>query len=155
MDFYLRCVTRNSVEYQILKILTLDVFLVYFLGFQVDMMDRVTSFPSYDLETSAAGTGGSGDFSGKLESAEQMCSPLQTCSASFNDWFPQTSVASRPERIGISHFETPGCSTASSFSEGDGYPFLDHRHSTDFDILEGQAGSSFGCMVSQIDPKCK
>ncbi|KAJ4703417.1 Helicase-like transcription factor CHR28 [Melia azedarach] len=117
------------------------------------MMDRVTSFPSYDLETSAAGTGGSGDFSGKLESAEQMCSPLQTCSASFNDWFPQTSVASRPERIGISHFETPGCSTASSFSEGDGYPFLDHRHSTDFDILEGQAGSSFGCMVSQIDPK--
>lgn len=121
-------------------------------GFKGDVRD-IVACPPYDLETSGAGSGGLGDSSSKLEPTEQKCSPLQTCSASFSDWFHQTSGTCRSERVGISQFETPGCSTASSFSEGDGYHFLDHRNTLDFDVLGGKAGIHFGHVRSQIDSK--
>lgn len=121
-------------------------------GFKGDVRD-IVAYPPYDLETSGAGSGGLRDSSSKLEPTEQKCSPLQTCSASFSDWFNQTSGTCRSERVGISQFETPGCSTASSFSEGDGYHFLDHRNTIDFDVLGGKAGIQFGHVGSQIDSK--
>lgn len=130
------------------------LFLVYCSGFKADVRD-IVACPPYDLETSGAGSGGLGDSSSKLEPTEQKCSPLQTCSASFSDWFHQTSGTCLLERVGISQFETPGCSTASSFSEGDGYHFLDHRNTIDFDVLGGKAGIHFGHVRSQIDSKCK
>ncbi|KAH7568967.1 hypothetical protein ACOSQ2_012429 [Xanthoceras sorbifolium] len=120
-------------------------------GCQVDLMDRVTSHPSYNLEASDARRGGSGDYNSNLEPMEHMCSPVPTCSASLKDWFPPPSVTYCAERVRVYPFETPGCSTASSFSDGDGNQVLVNSNNMALDVMEGKTGIQFEHWGSQID----
>ncbi|KAK2644149.1 hypothetical protein Ddye_019344 [Dipteronia dyeriana] len=120
-------------------------------GSQVDLMDPGTSHPSYSLEASDAGRGVSGDYNINLEPTELLCFPAQACSASLKDWFPTPSVTYCSEGVGVNPFETPGCSTASSFSEGDGNQVLDNSKNMNFDLMEGKTGIHFGNLGSQID----
>ncbi|KAK1557308.1 hypothetical protein Q3G72_022192 [Acer saccharum] len=120
-------------------------------GSQVDLMDPATSHPSYNLEASDARRGVSGDYNRNLEPMELMCFPAPACSASLKDWFLPPSVTYCSERVGVNPSETPGCSTASSFSEGDGNQVLDNSNNMNFDLMEGKTGIHFGNLGSQID----
>ncbi|XP_044461541.1 helicase-like transcription factor CHR28 isoform X2 [Mangifera indica] len=118
-----------------------------------DHLQIRSAYPSYDLKASDDQKGSSGDYHSKLQHTDQTCSPVQTCSASLNDWFPPTSGTCCGERVKISLFETPACTTASSFSEGDGKQSFYHSDNMGFDVLEGAARIQFGHVGSQIDSK--
>ncbi|XP_044495336.1 helicase-like transcription factor CHR28 isoform X2 [Mangifera indica] len=122
-------------------------------GYQLDFLGPVTSYSSYDLEASDDQKGRSGDYHSNLQHTERTCSLVHTCSASPDDWFSPTSGTCCPERFGISQFETPGCSTGSSFSEGDGNHVFNDRDNMDFYVLDGATRIQFGHMGSQIDSK--
>ena len=86
---------------------------------------------------------GSFDYQGKLEPSAHNCSPVQTSSASFKEWFLNGQGTSYAERDGMSLLEMPGCSTASSFAEIDGNHVLDRGDNLNFDLVDNRTGIQF------------
>lgn len=129
-------------------------FFVHDLGSQVDLIAPSTSQPPYCFEASDSRRGSSGDHSSSLEAEVHMYSPVQTCSASLTDWFPPALVPYREGRVGVYPGETPGCSTASSFTEGDGQRALDDNNSTDLDLIDCKSGTLLGTSRISMDSEC-
>ncbi|WRX27929.1 SNF2 [Theobroma cacao] len=119
-------------------------------GFGFEDLLRYSSEAS---DARAGSVGGSFDFHGKLESSAQNCSPVQTSSASFKEWFPIGQGTSYTEGVGMSLLEMPSCSTASSFAEIDGNHVLDRRDNLNFDLVDNRTGIQFKNTSDEFDYK--
>ncbi|XVF25859.1 hypothetical protein REPUB_Repub13aG0250200 [Reevesia pubescens] len=95
--------------------------------------------------------GGSFDYHGKLEPSAHDCSPLQTPSASFKEWFPIGQGYT--ERVAMSLLEMPSCSTASSFAEIDGNHVLDRGDNLNFDLVDNKSDVKFKKTTEEFDYK--
>lgn len=93
---------------------------------------------SDDSDARAGSTGGSFYYHGNLEPSAHDCSPVQTSSASFNEWSAICQGTSYRERV-----EIPSCSTASSFSEIDGNHVVDHGDNLSFDLVDDKTRALF------------
>lgn len=107
----------------------------------------MASCTSYDIWDS-------GHVDSKLETADQICTPMQTCSASLSDWCPPVSGTCCPGAVGVSQFDSPGCSTALNIPKGDGNQISEHGNKMDLNLVEDEAGFQFGHVGNQIDSKC-
>ncbi|KAL4368957.1 hypothetical protein GQ457_05G029520 [Hibiscus cannabinus] len=83
--------------------------------------------------------GASFDYHGNLEPSMRDHSPVQTHSASFEEW---SACQGTPytEKVEMSLPEIPSCSTASSFTEIDDNHVFDHGDNLNFDLVDNKTG---------------
>lgn len=137
-----------------------DEFLTIFscLGFE-ELPSSVFSFGDllrYGSEVSDAKEGSvdvSFDYHGKLECSAQDCFPVQTPSASFEEWFPNGQGTSYAERFEMSLLQMPSCSRASSFADIDGNHVLDHGDNLNFDLVNNRTDVQFKKTAEEFDDK--
>ncbi|XWS19554.1 hypothetical protein CRYUN_Cryun31cG0025300 [Craigia yunnanensis] len=159
----------DSIQFRSGKVLLHKYFSIFFLYNEFLLIFTCLEFeksPSsgfsfgdllrYNSEVSDARAGSvdvSVDYHGKLERSAHNCSPVQTSSASFKEWFPNGQGTSFSERVEMSLLEIPSSSTASSFAEIDGNHILDHGDNLNFDLLDNRTGIQFKNAAEEFDCK--
>lgn len=111
------------------------------------------SYNSDGSDSKTRGSSGSFICDENLDQQVQIPSPAHTLSASFKDWFSIGQEVGCMEKVGVSHFEMPSCSTASSFEE-DVTCSSDHGNNVVLNLMENDAGINFRRFEEGFHSRC-